>query len=53
MPHPDEVRRERVSKYLSNALRHKAVELGLNVRPDGYVKLAEVWSHDHWRRVVD
>ncbi len=31
-----------ISKALSYILRHGAVELGLSIRPDGYVPLNEV-----------
>jgi len=31
-----------ISKCLSWILRHGAVELGLSIRPDGYVPLSEV-----------
>mmetsp|Transcript_98929 Transcript_98929/g.191038 ORF Transcript_98929/g.191038 Transcript_98929/m.191038 type:complete len:289 (-) Transcript_98929:186-1052(-) len=32
----------RLSKFMTNALRHDAVKLGLSLRPDGYVPLAEL-----------
>lgn len=39
---PPMTRQVRVSKALSTVLRHKAVELGLAVRPDGYISLSSV-----------
>lgn len=35
-------REVQISKALSYILRHGAVELGLSIRPDGYVPLLEV-----------
>lgn len=42
---PDDVS---IGRYLCSVLRHKAVELGLNMRPDGYIKLSEVLAIDYF-----
>lgn len=34
----------KISKYLSWILRHGALELGLNIREDGFVDLSEIFS---------
>lgn len=39
-----------VSKTLTYILRHGAVELGLSIRPDGFVPLAEVLEVKNLKR---
>jgi len=38
-----------ISKYLSGVLRHNAVELGLEVREDGYVSVAKILELEYFK----
>ncbi|CAD7970366.1 unnamed protein product [Amoebophrya sp. A120] len=43
-------REEKLSRYLSNVLRHKAGSMGLNIRPDGYVSVEDIFWHKQVRK---
>lgn len=46
----EEQRRTKLSKKLSATLRHKAIEKGLRMRPDGCVAMRELLAHPDFHR---
>ncbi|KAI9104499.1 phosphotransferase KptA/Tpt1 [Phlyctochytrium arcticum] len=50
-PNRDESPTVRISKALSNVLRHSAVKAGIPIRPDGFILISDLLQHERLRNV--